>query len=383
MSVLASLDRERFEMEVAGPTLRPEKDEGASFVAELAAQRVRFHPIEMRRAVSLRKDLGALAQLFGLIRRGRYDIVHGHSSKAGFLARVAGSLAGTPTVYTPHALYFLRHPSGRERTLYLGLERFARPFTTRFVAVSESEKDVALREKLAPAERIVVIPNGIEPAAFVRPAHARAHVRAELGIPLDAAVIGTAARLTAQKDPECLVHAIREVISRTRRAVYFVWAGDGELDGHVERIVHELGLHQWCRLLGFRRDVRSVMCAFDVFALTSRYEGLPYAVLEAMALGLPVVATNVVGTRDLVADGVNGFLVPPGDAVAAADSLLRLIDNPSLGVEFGQRARTLVEERFTLAAMIERLASLYAELAGRDSESSSATRRAHRQTALI
>jgi glycosyltransferase involved in cell wall biosynthesis len=365
MSVLASLDRERFEMEVAGPTLRPEKEEGTSFVAELAAQRVRFHPIEMRRAVSPRQDLAALAQLFGLIRRGRYDIVHGHSSKAGFLARVAGRLAGKPTVYTPHALYFLRYPGGRSRAVYLALERLARPFTTRFIAVSESEKEVAVRQRLVSAERIVVIPNGVAPDAFVRPAHARAHVRAELGIPLDAIVIGAAARLSPQKDPECLVRAVRDVIDRTRKPVYLVWAGDGELADDVRRLIGECGIEQSCRLLGFRRDIRAVMCAFDVFALTSRYEGLPYAVLEAMALGLPVVATDVVGMRDVVMHGASGSLVPPENPQAVANALLPLVNSETRRAEQGQRGQRLVAERFTVAAMIERLESLYCELAAR------------------
>jgi glycosyltransferase involved in cell wall biosynthesis len=107
------------------------------------------------------------------------------------------------------------------------------------------------------------------------------------------------------------------------------------------------------------------MCSFDVFALTSRYEGLPYALLEAMALGLPVVATDVVGTRDIVANGVNGYLAPPGNPAAIADAMLRLVENPALRGEMGERGRRLVAERFTLAEMLRRLEFLYTEVAGR------------------
>jgi glycosyltransferase involved in cell wall biosynthesis len=322
----------------------------------------------MRRAVSPQHDAAALAKLCLLLRRGRYDIVHGHSSKGGFLARMAGWLTRTPSVYTPNALYFLRLPPGGQRMAYVGLERLAGPFTTRFIAVSESERGVAIREKLVALEKIVVIPNGVEPEAFQRPAHARAHIRAELGIPLDAVVVGTAARLNAQKDPECLVRAMAEVVRRARRAVYLVWAGDGELADRVREIAREVDLAERCRFIGARSDIKSVMCAFDIAALTSRYEGLPYVLLEAMALGLPVVATDVVGTRDLVARGISGYLVPPASPHAVADALLRLVESESLRADLGQRGRAIVAERYTLDAMTRRLEALYGELVKRPSE---------------
>jgi glycosyltransferase involved in cell wall biosynthesis len=320
----------------------------------------------MRRAVRPWNDVAGLWKLTRLIHRGRYDVVHGHSSKAGFLARVAGWLTRRPALYTPNGLYFLRLAPGWRRSLYVALERIARPFTTAFIAVSESERQVALREKLVSPERIVVIPSGVEPEAFVHPVHARAHVRAELGISLDATVIGTVSRMTHQKDPHCLVRAMREIADRTTRPVYLVWVGDGALAADVARLVSECGLESACRLLGFRRDARAVMCAFDVFALTSRYEGLPYAVLEAMALGLPVVATDVVGTRDLVTNGVNGYLVPPETPTAVADALLRLVENDGLRAELGERARKLVADRFTVDAMVRPLEALYVQLVGKE-----------------
>ena len=363
MSILASVDRRRFELEVAGPTQRPETEEGDTFVADVAALGVRLNTIEMARAVHPKRDFRALLQLTRLMRRRRYDVIHGHSSKGGFLARIAGWLTGTPAIYTANALYFLRMPPGARRGLYAGLERLAGRFTARFIAVSQSERDVAIRERLVAPQKIVVIPNGVEAEAFQRPVHARAHIRAELQIPLDAVVIGTAARLTAQKDPECLVRAVREVVARTRREVFLVWAGDGELAADVRRIVAECGLEQRCRLLGIRRDVRAVMCAFDIVALTSRYEGMPYVLLEAMALGLPVVATDVVGTRDVVENGVNGYLVPPESPTAVADALLALVNSDTRRGELGERGRRMAAERYTLESMTKRLESLYTELA--------------------
>jgi glycosyltransferase involved in cell wall biosynthesis len=210
-----------------------------------------------------------------------------------------------------------------------------------------------------------VIPNGVEPDAFDRPAHARAHVRAELRIPLDAIVVGTAARLSPQKDPLCLVRAMHDVIGRTRRAVYLVWAGDGELATDVRVLIRELDLEDRCRFLGVRSDVKAVMCAFDIAALTSRYEGLPYVLLEAMALALPVVATDVVGTRDLVTNGVNGYLVPRESPAAVADALVPLVGSEDLRAQCGERGRALVAKQYTLAAMTKRLEALYAELAER------------------
>jgi glycosyltransferase involved in cell wall biosynthesis len=365
LSIVASLDRERFDLEVAGPTARPETGEGATFVADLEAHGVPFHPIEMRRSISVLHDLRSLATLCSLIRRRDFDIVHGHSSKGGFLARLAGWLTGRTTLYTPNALYFLRHPPGRKRSLYVALERLARPFTSAFVAVSPSERDVAVHERLVPADKIVVIPNAIEPEWLAPIPSAREEMRAELGIPDSAVVVGCVARLTPQKDPESLVRAVGEVIVRTKTPVYFVWVGDGELADRVGRLVHESGHEERYRLVGFRRDVRRVMCCFDVFALTSRYEGMPYALLEAMALGLPVVATDVIGTRDVVENAVNGFLVPPASPSATAAALLPLVESRALRAEIGRRGHATVAERYTLDAMTGRLESLYAEVVTR------------------
>jgi L-malate glycosyltransferase len=200
-------------------------------------------------------------------------------------------------------------------------------------------------------------------------------------MPLDAVVIGAVARLSPQKDPECLVRAMRHVVDRTRREVYLVWVGDGELTEDVRRLVSECGLEQRCRLLGLREDAKALMCAFDVVALTSRYEGLPYVLLEAMALGLPVVATDVVGTRDVVENGVNGYLVPPGSPEAVADALLALVNSDTRRAELGERGRRMVAERFTLEAMTKRLEALYTELAGRPSGSPAEGRWLRRETA--
>jgi glycosyltransferase involved in cell wall biosynthesis len=118
------------------------------------------------------------------------------------------------------------------------------------------------------------------------------------------------------------------------------------------------------RLLGFRRDTRALMCAFDIFALTSRYEGLPYAVLEAMALGLPTVATDVAGTRDVVVSGVTGLLVAPGDSAAVAKALLTLVGDEKQRAAMGERGRTRVADGFTLARMARRLEGVYVRVAG-------------------
>ncbi len=381
MSILASIDRDRFDVEVAGPRMRLEKAEGETFAAELAAMGVRVHPIDMRWAVSPRHDTAALIALWRLIRRERYDVVHGHSSKAGFLARAAGRLAGKPTIYTPNALYFLRFPRGRRRFVYRALERVAGLLTTRFVAVSNGERDVAVAERLVHAGRVVVIPNGIGREAFERVAGAAADVRAELGIPADAVIVGAAARLTPQKDPECLVRAMRRVAERTHAKVYLVWIGDGELTDDVRRLIAELGLEKTCLLPGHRDDAKRFNCAFDVLALTSRYEGLPYALLEAMAVGVPVVATDVVGTRDVIEHGVNGLLVPPESPEAVADALLRLVNSETRRSELGARGRRTVAERFTLEVMTDRLEALYSELAGRRSGSVVEGRWLRRETA--
>lgn len=362
VSLLRGLDRDAFDVEVAAPLVRDGHDLDTLFAAEVKALGVPFHAVALRRRVSPIADLKGVVKLTGLMRRGRYDVVHLHSSKAGFLGRIAGKLNGIKTVYTPNGFYFLNASSRFERRLYLLAEQVAGWMTDRLVAVSESERETTVAHRAVAASKVVVIPNAIEEQDLHVDPDARARVRRELQIPSDAPVIGTVARFLAQKDPLTLIEAARLVVDQVRGA-RLLWCGEGgDLVDDTVRRARELGVYDSCSFLGFRRDVPAIMNACDVFVLSSIFEGLPYSLLEAMALGLPVVATDVVGNRDVVVDGRTGVLVPPQRPAELAAGVVGLLRDPARRRELARAGSELVRARYGLARMVSDIEALYRSL---------------------
>lgn len=175
-------------------------------------------------------------------------------------------------------------------------------------------------------------------------------------------MVGTVGWLTQQKDPATFLRAAARVAA-ARPDVRFAWCGSGELEGEARALAASLGIADRVQFLGYRPDARAVLAAYDVFVLASRFEGVAYSPLDAMALERPVVATAVTGTRDTVVDGVHGYLVPPGDATALADRILTLVASPDLREAMGRAGRQLVERRFRAEQMVAKTAALYRELA--------------------
>lgn len=359
--LVTGLDRRRFQPVVACPPLRERSFGDEQFVSYLAGAGIPVVPIAMRRSISPAADVAALRRLVGLLRRERFDIIHLHSSKAGFLGRLAARIAGdAPTVYSPHGFAFLgRHGRG-QRMLYLTLERLAGRLGDRLVAVSPGERAIAIRARIASPDRVVCIENGIPPA-MLPAAYDRAAQRAALGQPGAAPLIGTVARLTAQKNPRLFLDAAA-LLLRDLPDARFVWCGGGDLAEAARRHAAQLGIAEACRFLGHRDDTPQIIAALDMFWLTSDYEGLPLAPLEAMSLGVPVVATDVVGTRDLLR-GVAGLLVPPGDAGALASAARGLARSDERRARLGQAGHTSYLEHGTANRMIDAVERLYEDLA--------------------
>ncbi|GAB4209041.1 MAG: glycosyltransferase family 4 protein [Roseiflexaceae bacterium] len=353
-------DRSRFHIAVACPPQRDLAYGDVGFVHDLEQLGVPVYPLAMRRAIHPAGDFRALARLISLLRLGQYDIIHAHSSKAGFLARLAARVAGGPaTIYAPHGLYFLGLRSPLKRRFYLTLEQLAGRLTDRLIAVSEGERAVLLRERIAPADRIVCIENGVLPLAL--PAnYDRQAQRAALGQPSDGPLIGTAARLAAQKNPTLFLEAAARLLQH-RPDARFVWCGGGELADQTKAHAEALGIAHAVRLLGHREDVVPILAAFDLFWLTSSYEGLPCVLLEAMALSIPIVATDVVGTCDAL-QGHAGLLVPPNDAAALADSTLTLLDQPARLEALARAGHQRYRERGQAQRMVAETEQVYHDL---------------------
>lgn len=322
------------------------------------------------REVSPVRDAAAVASLIRVLVRERPDIVHTHSSKAGILGRIAARGAGVPeVVHSVHGWSFNDHMPGPVRYVVALAERALAHVTDRFVVENVKDMQRGIAHRIGRPETYVTIRNGIDlkryPASAAFRESARTSVRAELKIPAEAPVVGTVIRFTTQKNPQSLVRAAAMVLT-SQPTCYFIVVGDGPLRSETEAVARDLVIQDRVVFTGVRRDIPWLLAAFDVFALSSRWEGLPRVVLEAMASGVPIVAPRVDGIEEAVQNGISGVLVRPDDPVHLASGILQVISDQHAGIRYRVAARKTVEELFTLRRMTDQLQDLYESLARED-----------------
>jgi glycosyltransferase involved in cell wall biosynthesis len=329
-------------------------------LAELAGEGCVVHEIPMVRSIRPRLDARHLGQLKGLLREVRPDIVHTHSSKAGVLGRLASISTGIGRrVHTPHTMAFLfREMFGPlRRGLFFRIERSLARATDAVVAVSESEARTFAASGVVDPARVRIVPNGVDPVPYA--AASRADLTA-LGLDPErptAAVIGL---LNVAKGQDLALEALVD-----HPGLQLLLVGHGEMEAELRALAARLGVASRVAFAGFRRDVPGLLAAADLLLLPSRWEGMPYIVLEAMASARPVAATPVDGARDLVTDGETGWLAPTADAAGVSEVLGRaLAATATERASLGAAGRARVLERYTVDAMVEGLLALYAELAG-------------------
>ena len=304
-------------------------------------------------------------QLTKLIRSGQYDLVHAHASKPGFLTRIAAFGTGIPVLYSPHCFAF-HAGAGRLTSLVISsLECVAARFTTRIVAVADGERQLARRYHVGRDDQFAVIYTGIDPAPLRQPVDV-ACLKESLGIPAVAQVIGSVGRLSEQKSPLDFVQ-MAEVVHRSKSDVHFVWVGDGPLETELRKLSASLHLDSVIHWLGQRKDVPQLLRMFDCFVLTSRWEGFPLVALEAMAADVPVVATDILGTREAIQHGVNGYLAPVGDSETIARFVLDLLADPAKANLFRAESRARIDTEFTRGRMVASIEDLYLEVVSKGS----------------
>ncbi len=359
LAIASGLDRNRYRVTVACGTGDP--SEGSlAHRAEAMGVPVCFIP-GLQREIAPARDGLTFCRLLRFIRRGGYRIVHTHISKAGVLGRLAARAAGVPVVvHTYHGDVFQSYFSPLKSRLLLSFERAAAA-SDRLVEVSSATLRRHVAYGIARPDRFVVIPNGVDMTPYDRPPEDFPAVRARLGIPPDAPVVGTVAMLVPVKRIDILLAAAERVLRRLPGAV-FVVVGDGGLRGALETQAAAPPLSGRVRFLGLRDDIPDLMSAFDVLALSSDEEGCPTAPIEAMAAGRPVVATDVGGVSDIVTHGGSGLLVPRRDPDRMAGAILDLLGSPDRAREMGQRGRGIARERFDARRMVERMDALYRDL---------------------
>ena len=317
---------------------------------------VRFHAVPMRR-VPGPWDIPATLQVRRLVARtGPYDVIHGHSSKGGMLARLAGIGNDSAVVYTPHAISTQDPMLGRTKRLVFGAgEKALARLTDRIIAVSSDEGEHIVGLGI-PRAKLVVIPNGVAPAA----GPARAEARAALGLAEDALAIGFVGRLSRQKAIDVLIAAFAPVAKANAKARLVV-IGEGEEGAVARRQAERLGCARQMIWLG-AVDALPRYPAFDLFAQPSRYEGFSYAVLEAASHGIAVLTTDVGGSREAITDGVSGQIVPPDAPESFAAALATLTADPQRLAAMGRAARAEAGAVDGRQRMIDDTLALYRRL---------------------
>jgi glycosyltransferase involved in cell wall biosynthesis len=298
----------------------------------------------------------SLVRMVRWLARGHYDIIHCHMPMADVIGRIAGWAAGIPVIVTTEHGKFLGKP-----WYHVLLERALNPITDMRICVSEDILAIRHKREGTPLSKLVRIPNAVETDRFRGPHRDRGAVMAEFGwAPLDPLVVSIG-RLEPEKNYALLIEAMEKVISRFPQAKCLI-VGGGSCRDELQARAESAGLASHVTLPGPRSDIPDLLLAGDVFALSSLKEGLPLALLEAMAAGKAVVVTSVGGMPEVIANGDNGFVVPTGSAEALAGAIGRLLDDKGLRVRFGEAARTKAEHDFSIGQVAHRIADLYRDL---------------------
>lgn len=366
--LLRGLDRERFRPLLACTT------RAGPLVEGLAGSGVEVTVLGKRGPV----DPILLWRLRAFLRRRRPDLVHTWMFTANTWGRLGAVLAGAPPVIASERCVDLW-----KGPLHRGLDRLLARRTRRVVANSEAVARFVIEREGIPAERVRVIPNGLDPADALRlrpipPGEIRA-LRRALGVPEEALVVADVSRFDAKNDLLTWTRVVERLVARRPRLVALLAGGaasavERRYARRVEDALSAPGLAGRVRLLGVRRDLERLLPASDLFLHTSTMEGFPNCVMEAMAAGLPVVATRAGGTEELVAEGETGLLAPVGDVEALAGNALRLLDDAGLRRRLGEAGARRVRDRFSLARMLQATQDLYDEVL-RELESAASTGR--------
>ncbi|MDO8524155.1 MAG: glycosyltransferase family 4 protein [bacterium] len=351
-----NLDKEKFEVEVAcSPS--------GLLVEKLESRNIKVHQIkDFKRRIAPINDLKALMALKKIIRKGKFDIVHCHSAKAGFLGRLSAKQAMVKKIfYTVHSWGFYNQEEyGLMKKTFIFLEKLSGAFTTRIICVANRVMADGIRQKIAKPSKFLLIQNGID----FNIENKREEMRADYGIGLNDIVFVMVARLAYPKDPLLFLGVAKETLRQSSgqaKNIKFVLLGAGPLQEKCQNFVKSNGLEKNILLLGEKPPIetRELLLAFDIFVLLSQFEGMPITILEAMFAGLPVVASNVGGIPELIEREKGGFLVRNNYFDEVKSAIDYLIKNPQIRKQMGDYNLQKAKANFTLDKMVEKYEQLY------------------------
>jgi len=318
---------------------------------------------ELIREISPIIDLRALYKLYRFIKRGKYDIVHTHSSKAGIVGRLAAKLAGVPIIiHSPHSHIFYGYYGEFLSLVFVWMEKIFALFTDRIFTLTSIGKREHIEYGVGLSSKFTVVHSGVplEPFLNVK-VNKAADKRQEFSLNENDIVCIFVSRLVPVKGHQYLISAIPEVLENVPSAK-FVLVGDGELRDELEQQALSLGVKDSVIFTGLRHDVPELLAMSDLFVLSSINEGMGRVLVEAMAVGLPVVATKVGGVPDVVVDGETGILVPSENSKVLAGAIMRLLKDENMRRRMGEAGRRRVNPAFGVEAMVGKIANVYEEL---------------------
>jgi len=307
-------------------------------------------------------DLRAFWEILRQIKSYRPHIVHTHTAKAGLLGRLAARCAGVPVVvHTYHGHILDGYFSPLKTKAIVAVEGALARRTDRLISVSDTVRNELLAKRIGRKDQHTVIPLGFDLEPFLGADEHRGPLRRELGLGPGDSLVGIVARLVPIKDHKTFFLAARRVTGEVP-GCHFVVVGDGERRAELQELVGRLGLGQHVRFLGWRADLPRIYGDLDVVVLSSRNEGSPVSLIEAMAAARSVVATRVGGVPDLVEDGVTGLLAPPGDPEALAGAMMALLSDRERRRTMGEAGRKRVYPAFSAERLVQDIDRLYTEL---------------------
>jgi glycosyltransferase involved in cell wall biosynthesis len=303
----------------------------------------------MFRTIRPTYDFREIVELRLLLAKLKPHLVSTHSAKAGLLGRLAARSLGIPVLFTAHGWPFTEGVSSKDARFYRAIEHFAALFANKIITVSEADRQLALQYRIASKDKLVTVHNG------------RPDIPSSLGAHpnVDPVCLVMVARFEEQKDHQTLLQALAPLRKETWKLKLI---GDGPMIGRTNQLAQQLGIAERVEFMGERKDVAEQLAMSQVFLLISNWEGFPRSIIEAMRAGLPVIASDVGGSREAVLEGETGYLITRGDVDTLRMRLLSLLQSASLRVRLGHAGRRRYEAHFTFEHMMRKTLVVYDEV---------------------
>jgi glycosyltransferase involved in cell wall biosynthesis len=357
LNLISNLPEDRYQVSVITSTGGILKHEFKS----IKNVTVYFSPF-LTRPLNLILDIFALINIYIIYRCNRFEIIHTHSSKAGIIGRWAALFARMPVIiHTVHGWSFHDYQNPLKKRSFMLLEKITAIFTTKIICVSKKDIETGLKYKIAPKEKFVLIKYGIPLYQFKNSNCNKAEKKKELGINNEDPVIGMVSCLKPQKSPLDYVKACIDVYNEMP-GVNFLLIGDGILKKRCKSELRKTSLNGRFVFAGWRRDVSELLDIIDIVVLTSKWEGFPIAIIEALAKGKPIVATDVGGVRELVKDGVMGYITRPKEHKDTTDRILNILKDRDSFFKMREEAFKSIDDSFDISAMAHNTDNLYRSL---------------------